>query len=837
MIKANFNTYASYVTDNLYQWDLNRVLSVSGLNLTVAPEVHFSNSNMDRAIVRQSTLENHIVKVNIPNSLLQDPLTINAHIGIYEGSTFKVIELVQIPVIPKKRPLDYKIETSDEEIYSFEALKNDIANTVKISDYNRNNTVINARIDNIIANASDTGENAELIDLRLGANGVTYGSAGAAVREQFTKIDNEFIKSIGVNIAAENNISNNYVNGGTIEELPDGSIELTSTTNYGRYDFEILGNNLGEGLRKYFLCVHKVNCSVASGHMRTAFYCYEDEQNLYSPDVISNTDAEIVTGDITFASLHRLRDTQINADKIVIGLTVESGSVITLTKRSLIAVDVTDFYENGITDINELLEIIGTDYFDYKKIVPVSKCSEVSGVAKYVNVAENAKNAHRGDDISHTYKEWASTFDEINGDTITLTTTGKWGGFSTYFDNLSEDCKLFVAVKCNDLSSMYVGQPLDGASGYNEHIPMRLLEIDGDNYFYGFINYSANQVNRLDFCNFGLGSVTVEILAIKKAVFNNTASDAVLKSFLKNPTTIYELLDIFQEEISNNNEFTWRNKKALVIGDSITKAGVWQTKLNEKLGMVVTTHAKGGIGIIAMTDGDYGLDGEYSGETDSRGILRPLTVDDVTGIDLIVVLPAYNERTIGYGEIGDVYPTNSTISGKIQYMINRIFEELRAANNLDCKVLVATPHCAGKYDYIDYDGYQEYPEGSGQTLELLSDTIKRVCNYNNIPVCDLWHNSGINRFTWNIYGLESNAVDKTYTKYELNENGEIVGTTPLRYVTGKYYFQIRNGEVVYEKYTGVSPYPFNGDQLHCSKAGYNRIGDCIVGSVIAHYGN
>ena len=128
MIKANFNSYSSYLTDSLYQWDINQVLTVNGLNLAVAPEVHFSNSNMDRAIVRQSVATDKGFNVDIPNSLLQDPLTIRAHVGIYEGNTFKVIELVEIPIIARTKPLDYKIEDSDEEIYSFKALQNAIAN-------------------------------------------------------------------------------------------------------------------------------------------------------------------------------------------------------------------------------------------------------------------------------------------------------------------------------------------------------------------------------------------------------------------------------------------------------------------------------------------------------------------------------------------------------------------------------------------------------------------------------------------------------------------------------------------------------------------------------------
>lgn len=177
MITANFKSYASYITDSLHQWDLNQVLQVSGLNLTTAPEVHFSNANTDRAIVRQASLTNHVVSVGVPNSLLQDPLRIYAHIGIYEGSTFKVVELVEIPVIPRKRPADYQIQDADEEIYSFKALEAKLNNKADA-------TTVNARIDNIITNANKTDGNSELVDIRVDANGQTRPSAGAAVREQ-----------------------------------------------------------------------------------------------------------------------------------------------------------------------------------------------------------------------------------------------------------------------------------------------------------------------------------------------------------------------------------------------------------------------------------------------------------------------------------------------------------------------------------------------------------------------------------------------------------------------------------------------------------------------------
>lgn len=168
--KANFNAYHNYAIDSLHQWDLNQVLTLRGLNLATVPEVHFSNKNMDRAIVRQATMANHVVTVDIPNSLLQDPLRIYAHIGIYEGSTFTVVETVEIPVIPRVRPLDYQIEDTDGEVYSFQALENKMANMATKD-----------QVANIVAGV---GGDAELVDVRYGADGVTYPSAGEAVREQ-----------------------------------------------------------------------------------------------------------------------------------------------------------------------------------------------------------------------------------------------------------------------------------------------------------------------------------------------------------------------------------------------------------------------------------------------------------------------------------------------------------------------------------------------------------------------------------------------------------------------------------------------------------------------------
>ena len=119
-----------YTVDPLYQWDINQVLEVRGLSLASIPEIHFTNEVMDRSIPRQATMNDAgIITVNIPNSLLQKPYAIKAHICIYEGDTFKTLYTISIPVKARKMPTDYTLE-NDEEIYSFNALENLVNNTV-----------------------------------------------------------------------------------------------------------------------------------------------------------------------------------------------------------------------------------------------------------------------------------------------------------------------------------------------------------------------------------------------------------------------------------------------------------------------------------------------------------------------------------------------------------------------------------------------------------------------------------------------------------------------------------------------------------------------------------
>lgn len=53
-------------------------------------------------------------------------------------------------------------------------------------------SIANSRVDNIIANNNPTEGNSELVDIRTGADGTVYASAGNAIREQISDAKHSF---------------------------------------------------------------------------------------------------------------------------------------------------------------------------------------------------------------------------------------------------------------------------------------------------------------------------------------------------------------------------------------------------------------------------------------------------------------------------------------------------------------------------------------------------------------------------------------------------------------------------------------------------------------------
>lgn len=240
----------------------------------------------------------------------------------------------------------------------------------------------------------------------------------------------------------------------------------------------------------------------------------------------------------------------------------------------------------------------------------------------------------------------------------------------------------------------------------------------------------------------------------------------------------------------------WRNKNVLVLGDSIAADGRWEKEFARLTGANVKIHAWGGINIIDMVEGLGASENDmkYDPHTGCNGCFTPLSNEEVGEADLIIVDGAYNERHMEYGEKGDMYPENNTLRGKFAYVINKLYNMMEETDNLDCHIMLVTPHCSGLYDWVNADGYTEFPEGSGRSLETMAKLICEIAGENNLYCCDAWHTSGIGRRTWKIYCASPVVMREDY-----------------------------DPEKEYD-----APYPWYADQAHMNDRGYARLGQCIA---------
>ena len=121
MAKLTFDN-DTYTVENLWQWDRGQELEIHGLSLSVTPEVHFFHDGDEEAIARQATMDaSGVIRAKVPNSLLQKPYRIHAIICIYEGTAFRSLCELRLPVQARAKPDDY-VSVPEDEVYSMEAL-------------------------------------------------------------------------------------------------------------------------------------------------------------------------------------------------------------------------------------------------------------------------------------------------------------------------------------------------------------------------------------------------------------------------------------------------------------------------------------------------------------------------------------------------------------------------------------------------------------------------------------------------------------------------------------------------------------------------------------------
>ena len=215
----------TYTADDLFQWDTNRVLEIYGLNFSVLPEIHFANARMSKAIVKQATsYKNGVIKVEIPNFLLETAVPIRVFVCTYEGEEFVSRYSFTINVKARPKPEDYFAE-DDEKIYSYNALENLV-----------NDTLVNLRAEqntfhtNIIAEVDHRCDDA-IAEMRNIVENATIAEADTL--DGYNAEDFAFVSKPGKTVFnSDGSITTTYNDGSreTVVFNEDGSITTTRKT-------------------------------------------------------------------------------------------------------------------------------------------------------------------------------------------------------------------------------------------------------------------------------------------------------------------------------------------------------------------------------------------------------------------------------------------------------------------------------------------------------------------------------------------------------------------------------------------------------------------------------
>ena len=122
------------------------------------------------------------------------------------------------------------------------------------------------RIDNLakLPSGSTTGD-AELTDIRVGADGITYNSAGAAVREQVSSLKEDLINATGIYYIDKSELNiGGYLNlDGTLVPLSDTNIWISSdyieVSDLSKIYYKLHGLNTSSGIKIANVVFYDVN--------------------------------------------------------------------------------------------------------------------------------------------------------------------------------------------------------------------------------------------------------------------------------------------------------------------------------------------------------------------------------------------------------------------------------------------------------------------------------------------------------------------------------------------------------------------------------------------------
>lgn len=198
MIKAEFKSYGSYTTDSVSQWDLNQKLTISGLDIDVAPVLAFSCFGMYESIIVQSKLSDGVITCDVPNAILQFGKNLNVDLCSETGGQYKAFEKMIIPVNRRKKPSDY-LFTDNVPLSTTESIKADLEEEINSNktymdkvktELKNDNKTLNGRIDTILTGTANT---TKLVTVH---SATIRNNSASDLTFKISSKDNETLKSI-----------------------------------------------------------------------------------------------------------------------------------------------------------------------------------------------------------------------------------------------------------------------------------------------------------------------------------------------------------------------------------------------------------------------------------------------------------------------------------------------------------------------------------------------------------------------------------------------------------------------------------------------------------------